>query len=332
MRFVRANPSRALRRAVQLLVVAAVCYAAWQFHEFAAVVRSGEGAAARPPLAEAFLPIAAVVAFRGLLATGQFDPVHPAGLVILLATLATAWLFRRALCAWICPLGALSEALGALGRRLWGREVSLPRWLDRALLVLKYAVLAAAFKVFFLMPAGQALAFLRTPYYAVSDLRMYDLFARLGPFGAATIAALAALSVAVPSFWCRYLCPYGALLGALGVLSPVALIKDGGSCVHCRRCSRKCPNRVDVEAAGAWVASPECTGCTGCVERCPVPGTLEMRLLGWIRVRPLLFSAAFLAAFFGAVIWARATGRWHSTLTVHQYRVLDAAFAGQRGR
>lgn len=211
-RFARAHPALVLRRTTQLAVTGAILLAAWRFAAFAEALRAGlpEGPGPRPPVIEGFLPIAAIVALRGLLATGQFDPVHPAGLTLLLAALATAWLFRRGLCAWICPLGALSEALGWAGRRLLGRNLAVPRWLDLGLLAAKYAVFLAAFKIFFLMPADQALAFLRTPYYAVSDLKMFDLFAEIGPVGAAVLAGLAVLSVLIRSFWCRYLCPYGS--------------------------------------------------------------------------------------------------------------------------
>jgi polyferredoxin len=324
-----------LRRATQLAVAAAVLWAAWEFSVFVGELRSGPptGALDRPSVVEGFLPIAAIVALRGLLATGQFDPIHPAGLTILLATLATAWLFRRGLCSWICPIGTLSEALGLVGRKLLGRNLALPRWADRGLLIVKYGVFAIAFKVFFLMPTPQALAFLRTPYYAVSDIKMFDLFARIGVVGVGVIGTLAVLSVLVRSFWCRYLCPYGALLGVLGLFSPVALVRNEDTCIHCHKCNEACPNGVDVERARRCVVSAECTGCTRCAEVCPVPGTLRFRLPRLATLRPVALSLAFLVTFFGAVVWAKASGHWESSLSPGQSYRLDVVMSrGRPGR
>ncbi len=331
--FARTHPGLLLRRTTQLAVVALVLLAAWEFAAFVEALRAGQPAAAlaRPPVVEGFLPIAAIVALRGLLATGQFDPVHPAGLTLLLATLATAWLFRRSLCSWVCPLGTLSEALGGLGRKLLGRNLAVPRWADIGLLVVKYAVFAFAFKVFFLMPTDQALAFLRTPYYAVSDIKMFDLFARIGGVGLGVIGGLMVLSLLIRSFWCRYLCPYGALLGVLGLFSPVALVRNGETCIHCHKCNRACPNSVDVERSRrSVVISAECTGCTRCAEVCPVPGTLRFRLLGFATLRPVVLSLAFLAVFFGAVVWAKTSAHWESSLDARQLYRLDVVMS--RGR
>ncbi|HSH69225.1 MAG TPA: 4Fe-4S binding protein, partial [Deferrisomatales bacterium] len=330
--FARTHPGLVLRRTTQFAVAALVLLAAWEFSAFVEALRAGPpvGALARPPVVEGFLPIAAIVALRGFLATGQFDPVHPAGLTLLLATLATAWLFRRTLCSWVCPLGTLSEGLGWLGRKLMGRNLAVPRWADIGLLVAKYAVFAFAFKVFFLMPTAQALAFLRTPYYAVSDIKMFDLFARIGPVGLGVVGALVVLSILIRSFWCRYLCPYGALLGVLGLLSPVALVRDAETCIHCHKCNRACPNGVDVEGARRCVVSAECTGCTRCAAVCPVDGTLRFRLLGLATLRPVVLSISFLSLFFGAVVWAKASGHWESSVDARQLYRLDAVMSRQR--
>jgi NAD-dependent dihydropyrimidine dehydrogenase PreA subunit len=316
-------PNHLLRRSSQAAAILIMITAAWQFAGFIEAMKSEAvvSSAYRPPVVESFLPIAAITALRAGLHTGVFDTVHPAGLVILLATLATALLFRRALCSWLCPIGSLSEFLGALGAR-WKLSLAIPRWLDYTLLALKYALFVWIFKLFFLMDGEAALSFTRLPYYAVSDVKMFELFSKIGLVGAGVAGSLALVSVFVKSFWCRYLCPYGALQGVLGLISPFTLKKDPALCNSCGLCSKACPNRVNVAASKSLVISPECMGCTDCVTACPKKGALTLGLLGRKSVRPLLFGLAFLALFFGAVGVAKYTGHWDSALSLGDYRSL----------
>ena len=54
---------------------------------------------------------------------------------------------------------------------------------------------------------------MKSPYGLVADVKMLNFFRDLGTVGAAVILGLVVLSVFVKNAWCRYLCPYGALLG-----------------------------------------------------------------------------------------------------------------------
>src|SRR5512140_3786057 len=71
----------------------------------------------RPPGVEGWLPIAALLNLKATLLTGELPRLFPAGLVLLVAFLATSLLFRKAFCSWLCPVGTISEWLWKLGRR-----------------------------------------------------------------------------------------------------------------------------------------------------------------------------------------------------------------------
>lgn len=322
-----------LRRTVQFLVVVMLLAAAWHFYQFVEYLKYDNIGAAplRPPVAEAFLPIAAIVAFKAYTVTGQIDPIHPAGLVIFIATIVTAWIFRRALCSWICPLGAASEQLGNLGKRLFGRNLAVPRWLDMVLISLKYVLTFYLMKMLLFMPASAAIDFMNIPYYSISDIKMFELFTNLSTTGFVIIGTLLALSVMIRSFWCRYLCPYGALLGIIGFISPVILTKNNETCISCGLCNKACPNRVDVESKRSVVVSAECTGCASCVSVCPTKNTLEFKLFGVLPIDPLAYCLGFLAIFFGIVLVAQVTGHWETSLTLEQYRVFLRAMSGGAG-
>jgi polyferredoxin len=74
------------------------------------------------------------------------------------------------------------------------------------------------YSVFFLMTDLAVKAFLDSPYNQVSDIKMYYFFANISQFSLIVISVLFLLSIVIRNFWCRYLCPYGALLGISSLL------------------------------------------------------------------------------------------------------------------
>jgi polyferredoxin len=247
--------------------------------------------------------------------------MHPVAVIALLAIVLTAWLFRRAPCSWLCPLGAVSEYLGKLGKRVFGRHLSVPKWLDHALLTVKYLMTFAILFFVALTPVQAIRGFLSTPFYAVADMQMFDVYARFGVAILIGLGLVVVLSLVVKSAWCRYLCPYGALQGIFGLLSPVVLAKDDATCTGCGRCNRACPNGVDVaHASGGVVTSAECMGCTSCVEACPKQDTLRFRLANRITIDPMVFGVWFVMVFGAIVAVAGITGHLGGGLAPTVYR------------
>ena len=263
---------------------------------FSQAVGEGPITAARPPAVEGFLRIAALVGLKRFLVTRYWDEVHPAGLTIFVAAIATAFLARKAFCAWVCPVGTLSRALEWVGSKLlWRRRwPAVPRAADLPLTSLKYLLLA-----FFLwnvagMPDEALQGFLRSPYNAAVDGKMLLFFTHPSTFALGVLAALVALSLVVKHFWCRYLCPYGALLGVASLLSPVSVRRDPEACNDCRACSRACPVEIPVHRR-LRVLSTECTGCMSCVAACTTRDCLGVTRRGARAWSPWVVPAVTLA-------------------------------------
>ena len=198
-----------------------VGYEFWRFHEQA--IGPGSVTAARPPSVESFLPISALVGLKRFLLTGYWDPVHPAGLTILAAALVGAFLARKAFCGWICPVGTLSRGLEWVGEKLFWRRrwPTVPRWLDLALTSVKYLLLAFfAWAILWQMPLAALEGFQRSPYNVAADAKMLHFFLGLTATSAWVLGGLVLLSLVVKNAWCRWGCPYGALLGLASYALP----------------------------------------------------------------------------------------------------------------
>jgi polyferredoxin len=312
--------SQALRRTFQLAFLALNVWIAVEFLLFVRFYESGGRTvwAARPPGVEGWLPIASLMNLKVLAATGQVPALHPAGIFLLAAFLAMSWLFRKSFCGWLCPVGTVSEYLWRLGRQTFGRNFALPRWLDLPLRSLKYLLMGLFLAAVASMPVAAIRAFLEGPYGVIDDVKMLNFFRYLSVTGAVVLAALVLASVFVQNFWCRYLCPYGGLLGLVGMASPVRIRRETRACIDCGKCARECPSRLPVDRL-ITVKSAECTGCMQCVASCPVEGALWMAAPRQRRVPAWVFAAGVAALFLGVCAYAQWAGHWRTDLPSSVY-------------
>ncbi|MGA8890098.1 MAG: 4Fe-4S binding protein [Anaeromyxobacteraceae bacterium] len=318
------NPYRAIpavRWGVQGAYLAFLLLVGWEFVRFhAQAVGPGPVTASRPPSVESFLPISALVGLKRFLLTGYWDPVHPAGLTILAAAIVGALLARKAFCGWICPVGTLSRGLEWLGGKLlWRRRwPAVPRWLDLALSSVKYLLLAFfAWAILWQMPLEALDGFLRSPYNVAADAKMLHFFLDLSSTAGVILLGLVLLSLVVKNAWCRWGCPYGALLGLASWGSPLRIVRDTAACTDCGACTRACPVDIPVQHR-AVVRSPECTGCLSCVAVGTVPSCLGVSRSR--RVSPWLVPAlgvGTMLAFWGVAV---ATGFWTTEVPLELFR------------
>lgn len=291
-----------------------------QFYLFVRYHESGGATlpVSRPPGVEGWLPIASLMQLKAFLLTLELPAIHPAGLVLLLAFISISLLFRKAFCSWLCPVGTVSEGLWLLGRRLFKRNLSLPRWVDIPLRSLKFILLGLFLYAVLGMPVEGIRAFLESPYGLIADVKMLNFFRFLSLTGLMVIAVLIVLSVLVKNFWCRYLCPYGALLGLFSRYSPSRIVRVPDACVDCGKCTKACPSLLPVDKLIQITAS-ECTGCYECVAVCPAEGALDMRF-GKERILSARLAAIGLAAIFlGFVAAAMVSGHWHTNIAPDLY-------------
>lgn len=284
-------------------------------------------AVSRPPGVEGWLPIAGMMNFKYWLVTGHVPAIHPAAMFLLVTFLSIAFLFRKAFCSWLCPVGTISEYLWRAGRKLFGRNFALPRVLDIPLRGLKYLLLGFFVWAVSSMSASAIAAFMRSPYGIVADVKMLNFFRHIGETGLIVLGILVIASFFVQNFWCRYLCPYGALLGIAGFFSPLRIRRNASACIDCSKCAKACPSLLPVHKLVS-ITSAECTGCMECVAVCPAQGALRIAYPETSRASlggqmPAWAMAAGIAAlFFGIVGYAKTSGYWKTELPRSVYMQL----------
>jgi polyferredoxin len=326
-----ADGSQQIRRTVQWLFVALNGWLGIQFYLWVRYVeRGGEGLnVPRPAGADGWLPIAGLMNTKYFLQTGHVPAIHPAAMLLFIAFALMSLLLKKAFCSWLCPVGTFSEHLWKLGRKILGRNLRFPKWVDLPLRSLKYLLLGFFVFVIGAMSAEAIQDFMSTPYGLVADVKMLNFFRDIGQTAAVVIAMLVLLSMMVENFWCRYLCPYGALLGLTSLLSPVKIRRDAEACIDCGKCARACPSNLPVDRL-MQIRSAECTACMACVAACPAQDALQLALAPrqapnsaarWRRrtVSPRAVVAVLACIFFGLVFCAKLTGHWQTNLPREVY-------------
>ncbi|NTV66059.1 MAG: 4Fe-4S binding protein [Oscillochloris sp.] len=275
-----------LRRLVQLALVGFIMVVAGQHLVL--------GDASASP--EAFCPFGGLETLYSYLSGGRtISHTHLSNLAIFLAVAVTAVLARGAFCGWICPFGSIQEwvhnfsrwlqrrvppfgrAMRALNARLNPRAKrdtqsgpTLGQRIDRVLSYGRYLVLAWII--------GATIA------YGSMVFRDYDPWSALlsvaelqVTVGTYVLIISLVVSLFVERAWCRYACPLGATIALLGQLSPLRIERNESACPGCGLCTQRCPMGIDVARADA-VTDPRCISCLTCVDVCPRPAAIDLRL------------------------------------------------------
>jgi polyferredoxin len=208
------------------------------------------------------------------LATGGtlLRKLHPSNLVMLAATLATALVMGRAFCGWICPLGTIQEWLARAVHKVTGDRkawlpLRVPPVLDRPLRLVKYGILGLV-----IWGSASAVVPPLEPFCPYKTLFHFELGSALAW---SVLLTMIVGSVLVERFWCKYLCPLGAILSLSNRIAPLR-VRTGSSCVDCGRCGKTCA--MGIEERPENIRSPECIRCLDCLDSCKRPGAIELRL------------------------------------------------------
>ena len=161
-------------------------------------------------------------------ALGLADPSYAIPLSVIAfftLPLMVALVWGRGFCAGVCPHGAIQDLMLV-------KPLKVPGWLDEILRVLPWIYLAVA--VLLAATGGAFIICKFDPFVGIFRLAGPRCMILTG-------AALLALSMFVGRPYCRYLCPYGALLGVAARFAKWRPTVTPDTCTQCRLCESSCP-------------------------------------------------------------------------------------------
>ena len=227
-----------------------------------------------------FLELSPLNGLSTLLATG----VLYKGLILSLIVVGFTVFFGRLFCGWFCPFGTLHQLASWLFfSKKRGRDL-LARNAYRKLYTLKYYLLFALLlcAVLGLNLAGFfdpiALTY-RSLTLAITPILLHQYipaeFSNGWVFGVLFIGLLL-LNLIYPRFWCRVLCPLGALLGTMVVAPLFKIQRDENKCTNCNLCALRCQGGDDPNGVHRV---RECHVCLNCTTSCN-DDAISYRFLG----------------------------------------------------
>lgn len=242
-----------------------------------------------------FLEIDLLVGVSTALATGRLYRHLAWGLSLLAITL----LFGRAFCNWICPFGTLHQFAAWIFNIL---PLKLRRRSNRyrPLYALKYGLLAGllilagfgALQIGLLDPICLLSRSVSASLAPASDMGVDALAGSIEQAGVdanwtnairfapnterrvfvgsfwigALLVVLLGMNLVIPRFFCRVLCPLGALLGFLSRFSLFRINRDVKECTDCDACLTRCEGAAEPQSV---LRSAECFACMNCIDDCP---------------------------------------------------------------
>jgi len=224
-------------------------------------------------------PFGGVVSIYQYATVGTFvQKIHESSFVLMILGFLLALLFGPVFCGWVCPLGTFQEWIARLGRKLFKpRRYNhfIPYKVDRWLRFLRYGVLA--WVLYMTAVTGKLIFAEVDPYHALFNLWSSEV--AVGGLIVLGIVSVASLFVERP--FCKYACPYGAVLGIFNLFRVFSIRRNPGTCKLDMACNRVCPMNIPV-ASMTVVRDHQCISCLKCTSEnvCPVAGTVDFATAG----------------------------------------------------
>ncbi|QOR36675.1 4Fe-4S binding protein [Clostridium sp. 'deep sea'] len=222
----------------------------------------------------AICPFGGIESLYSLFTAGVFvQKIHASSMVLTVAVFIISILFGPAFCSWICPFGTVQEFVGKIGRKIFKRRYNnfIPVKLDYYLRYIRYFVLGL---VLYNTAVTAKLVFQNyDPYYALFNFFTNEV--AITAYIALIMTLVLSLFIERP--FCKYLCPYGSILGLFNYIRIFKIRRAESTCINCGACDVSCPMNIKVSQKNS-VNDHQCISCMQCTSEaaCPIANTVTL--------------------------------------------------------
>lgn len=203
-------------------------------------------------------------------------------------------LFGRFFCGWMCAFGAFNDFIYMIAKRIIKPKFKINTILDSILKYLKYVVLL--FIVYFMWTKGSKLFDNSSPWDAFAQIPQFSQVISDYALGFVILVFITIGAMFIERFFCKYLCPLGAVLTITSKLRLFKIKKLTDKCGKCRVCTNNCPMGIKLYKMEK-VNTGECINCLRCTEVCPRKNAQAS--FNDIEINSTLASTVVVAAFVG---------------------------------
>lgn len=203
-------------------------------------------------------------------------------------------IFGRFFCGWFCAFGTFNDFIYRVSQKIFKRKLTLNPRVNSVLSQLKYVILI--FIVYFSWTKGSNLFTGASPWDAFAQLPQFTEVLTQYKIGFLILVFIIIGAALIERFFCRFLCPLGAIYSIVSALRIFSINKPTEKCGNCRICTQNCPMGIELYKFDQ-VTTGECINCLRCTSVCPRKNP-QARIINQ-NINPVLSAIIVITAFIG---------------------------------
>lgn len=197
--------------------------------------------------------------------TGLAEP-----LILTVSVLMISAAIGRFFCGFLCSFGAMGDLLWFIGRKLKIPRIKISEKNDRIFKMLKYILLVSIVVCIWTLGLFTVNSTSNpwTIFGMYASVKGWPAIQNLFSIGGLLLLMILIGSLFIERFFCRYLCPLGAIFTLISRNRLFHIKKPSCQCGSCQVCTKRCPMGIPLYQSDT-VTSGECIDCFSCIDICP---------------------------------------------------------------